>query len=312
MTGKVSVSRGGELQAHLLMTAAAFFLAASVIFGRVYHAEVPPAGMAFWRAAAAFTVLLPFVYREFVAQLPLIRRHWKLLLALGAAQTVFGQVPFFLGLHSTTAINGGLITATQPLLIFVLAWMVLRDPIRPIQILGLAIALVGVLVVIVRGDLGALWQLDFVIGDLLVQLAVLSWAAYFILVKRAPEELSPLILFEAMTLGAIFAMVPCYAAEMLIWDIHTDFNAPTIVTVLYLAIFGSVLALIFFNIGIRRLGPSRSGAYNYLIPIFTALMAVAVLDESLRTFHLIGLALVSGGVYLVSRPVARAAAGRFE
>lgn len=302
MSGATAAPRGGELEAHLLMTAAMLFLAASVVVGRVYHAEVPPAGMAFWRAVAAFAVLAPFVHRELAARLPLVRRHWKLLLALGAAQTAFGQVPFFLGLHSTTAINGGLITATQPVLIFVLAWIVLRDPMRPLQVLGLALASAGVLAVIVRGDPGALWRLDFVVGDLLVQLGVLSWAVYFILVKRAPDTLSPLVLFQAMTLGAILAMVPCYAAEMLIWDIHTRFDAPTLVTVLYLAVFGSVLALIFFTIGIRRLGPSRSGAYNYLIPVFTALMAVAVLDESLRPFHLVGLALVSAGVYLVSRP----------
>ena len=186
---------GGELPAHLLMTAAVLFLAASVIFGRVYHAEVPPAGMAFWRALAALAVVLPFVGRGLLERLPLMRRHWKLLLALGATQTLFGQVPFFLGLHTTTAINAGLVIATQPVLILVLARVVLGDAVRPLQMLGLALSLAGVLAVIVRGDPAVLWRLDFVVGDLLVQLGVLSWAAYFILVKRAPQELDPLMLF---------------------------------------------------------------------------------------------------------------------
>ena len=297
-----SAATGPEWHVHLLMTLAIVFLAISVIFGRVYHAEVPPAGMAFWRAVAAFILLLPFVYRDFMVHLPLALRHWKLMLLIGVSQSVLGQIPFFLGLHSTTAINGGLITATQPALIFLLAWIFLRDPTRMTQIVGLAVALCGALVVIVRNDLAALLRLDFVTGDLLVQLGVLSWAGFFILIKRAPHELRPMVLFETTTLAAIVVLAPCYAAEILFWNSYTAFNVPTVFTVLYLAIFGSILALIFFNIGIRRLGPGRSGAYNYLIPIFTALLAVVVLDETLEVYHLIGLVLVCAGVFLTNRP----------
>ena len=301
---------GPEWHAHLLMTLAMVFLAISVIFGRVYHAEVPPAGMAFWRAVAAFVLLLPFVYRDFIACLPLTFRHWKLMLLIGISQSVLGQIPFFLGLHTTTAINGGVITATQPALIFLLAWIILRDPLRITQIAGLAVALVGALVVIVRNDPSALLQMDFVAGDLLVQLGVLSWAGFFILIKRAPNALRPMVLFEMTTLAAILVLAPCYAAEVLFWKSHTAFNVPTVFTVLYLAIFGSILALIFFNIGIRRLGPGRSGAYNYLIPIFTALLAVVVLGETLESYHLIGLVLVCAGVFLTNRPHGVASRGR--
>lgn len=292
---------GPEWHAHALMTCATVFLAISVIVGRVYYADVPPAGMAFWRAVGAFVLLLPFVYRALIEQFAIALRHWKLMLMIGTVQSVFGQIPFFLGLHSTTAINGGLITATQPALIFLLAWIILREPTRLVQIAGLAAALIGTLVVIVRGDVAALLRLDFVVGDLLVQLGVLSWAGFFILVKRAPLTLSPVVLFAVTTLAAIVALIPAYAAEVLIWNQVTRLDTPTVVTVLYLAIFGSILALIFFNIGIRRLGPGRSGVYNYLIPIFTAFLAVGLLGETLEVYHLIGLVLVAAGVYLTNR-----------
>ncbi|MDA0261849.1 MAG: DMT family transporter, partial [Proteobacteria bacterium] len=210
------------------------------------------------------------------------------MLAIGIAQTVFGQIPFFLGLHTTTAINGGLITATQPALIFLLAWIVFREPASLSQLAGLVVALIGALAVILRGDVVALLQLHFVAGDLLVQLGVLSWAMFAILVRQAPDALSPLVIFEAMTLASIVALAPCYAAEMLIWDNYTRVDLPTVITVLYLALFASILALVFLSMGIRRLGPSRSGVYNYLIPIFTALLAVLVLAETIETYHFVG------------------------
>ena len=285
------------------MTLSILFLSASIIFGRVYHADVPPAGMAFWRAVAAFLVCLPFVYRELLAQFRLALKHWKLMIAIGIAQSVSGQIPFFLGLHTTTAVTGGLIVATQPVVIFLLAWLVLRDPMQRAQVAGLIIAFTGVVTVVAHGDLAEFLRLEFVTGDLLIQLSVVSWAAYFILIKRALDVLSPLVLFEAMTLAAIVVLAPCYAAEILVWGKHTRFNAPTLITVLYLAIFASVIALVFFNIGIRRLGPGRAGAYNYLIPVFTALLAGAVLGETIEAYHVIGLVLVCAGVFLTNRPV---------
>lgn len=106
-----------EWMSHVVMILAILFPSASIIFGRVFHAEVPAAGMAFWRAVAAFLVCLPFVYREFLAQFRLALKHWKLMVAIGIAQSVCGQIPFFLGLHTTTAVTGGLIVATQPVVI---------------------------------------------------------------------------------------------------------------------------------------------------------------------------------------------------
>ena len=104
-------------------------------------------------------------------------------------------------------------------------------------------------------------------------------------------------------LAAIVFLAPCYAVEMMIWGDHTRFNEATLITVLYLAIFASVIALVFFNIGIRRLGPGRSGTYNYLIPVFTAILAGAVLGEAIEAYHVIGLVLVCAGVFLTNRPV---------
>lgn len=157
--------------------------------------------------------------------------------------------------------------------------------------------------VVAHGDLAALLRLEFVAGDLLIQLSVISWAAYFILIKRALDVLSPMVVFEAMTLAAIVVLAPCYAGEILVWGEHPRLNEPTLITVLYLAIFASVIALVFFNIGIRRLGAGRAGAYNYLIPVFTALLAGPVLGETIEAYHVIGLVLVCAGVFLTNRPV---------
>ena len=207
----------------------------------------------------------------------------------------------YLALHTTTAINVGLINAMQPGFILMIAWLLLRDPISLRQGAGIVIGFAGVVVVISRGSVAQLLALNFVIGDVWFQVAIVSFALYAVLVKRVPPGFSAFGLLQTINVASLVMLLPWYVAELLFTDQRAAFNFATVSTVAYTGIAVSILAIICWNTGIKHIGPGRAGAFFYLMPVFTAILAVALLGESLQLYHFIGMVLVLGGVNLVSR-----------
>ena len=177
---------------YVLITLTVVFFAGGYIVGRAAHEIFPAAGLTFWRNVLAVLVLWPFVCRHVHQQAPLALRHWKLMLMLGVTNAVTGQGLLYLALHTTTAINIGLINAMQPAFIMVIAWLLLRDPISPRQGVGIVIGFAGVAVIISRGTVEQLIALDFAIGDVWFQVAMMSFALYAVLVKCVPPGFSAL------------------------------------------------------------------------------------------------------------------------
>ena len=276
------------------------FLGGSVVLGRAIRADIPPMGLVFWRNFIAVIVILPFVYAPLRQQLPLLLRHWKLLLAIGFTNSISGQALLLLGLHNSTAVTAGLINATVPAITVVVAWLLLRDTIVKRQGLGFVIALVGVAVIVVRGDLGTVLGLHFVLGDFWVQVAAVSYATNNVLIKRAPPAVNPFVLFAGSTFASLALIVPFYAGEIVLTDDRVDLNLITVATVLYYAIFSSILALSFLMFGIKHLGPNRASTFSYIVPVLIGVMAIAFLGETFEPYHAAGIVLVLGGVYLAS------------
>ena len=274
----------------------------ATVLARAVRQDIPPMGLVLAQSVVAALVLLPFLLPKLRDQAPIILRHWKLMLALGVTQLVTGQGLLYVALHTTTAINAGLIVATQPAVIMVLAWFLLRDAITRRQAMGLLIALIGVLAIITQGDPAALLELHLVIGDLWMQLVVVSFSLYIVLIKKyAPEELNPFVVFFALIVGAIIFLLPIHIGEAMITGGRIMFDGVTIVTVLYMALFSTILGLVCINTVIAHIGPGRAGIFYYLIPVLTALLAIALLGEAFHLYHLVAIVLVLGGVYLSSR-----------
>ena len=276
------------------------FFAGNTVTGRATHEDIPPMALVFWRQIGAMVLLAPFVYRELRRKWPLVMQHWRLIAVIGITQVVTGQALIYAGLQTTTAINTGVIGTTQAPLILVVAWLLYGSTVSLRQGFGLALAIVGVLAIVSRGSLGVLLELDFVIGDLLVQLATLSWAIYTTLLRRLPPEIGPYAVTLASTVFGALGMVPLYAGELLLTDARMVVTLPTMAAMAYFIVCSSVLALVFLTIGVGRIGPVRASAFFYTIPVLTALGAVVLLGEAFAAYHLIGMVLVLIGVYLAS------------
>ena len=285
---------------HFYLICTMLFFAGAIVVGRAIREDVPPMGLVFWRNVFALILLLPFVAQALRAEWYLMVRHWRLMVVIGFFNAI-GQALVYIGLHTTTAVAGAVINATQPVLIVVLAWLMIREMLSRRQGIGLAIALLGVLVIVARGNLDHLLSLQFVIGDIWIELAMISWSVYQVLIKRVPREMSPFVLLFILTFTGMVGLAPFYIGELLLTDWRVEFNLVTVLTIGYATIFVQILAVVCLNLGIAYLGPSRSGAFFYLMPVFAGIMAIFLLGETLEVYHLVALALVFSGVYFSGR-----------
>jgi drug/metabolite transporter (DMT)-like permease len=286
---------------YALVTISMLIYASSYVVGRAARDEIPPIALAFWRAALACAILLPFVWTDLKRNVSVLRRHWRLVVLLGLTQSIIGQALVFWALHTTTAINVALISSLQPVFIMALAAPLIGERMTNRQRLGIAIAFVGGLIAITRGDPAALLDLALVAGDLLILIATVSWSIYTVLIKRAPADVNPFVVFFALTAVGAAILLPLHLAEAALQGGYFTPTAGAVAAALYIAVFNSIVALVFLNIGIVRLGPSRVAVFYYLMPVFTALIAVVALDEMLRFYHFACLALVAAGVFLTGR-----------
>jgi drug/metabolite transporter (DMT)-like permease len=293
--------RAHDLAAYALLIAAGLAWSGNVIVVRAVHDFAPPFAVSFWRCVLTILVLLPFVWRPFRAQWPTVRAAWRLILAFGVLQFVTGQALLYLALDTTTAVNAGLLNVTQPAITAIVAWFVIRDRLSRWQIGGIAAALVGVVVIVLRGELATLSTLSFVIGDLWVELALLSWSLYSIILKRSALKLGPFVLLWASCVPAGFLLFPLWLIEMA-WAGRTmALTWETTGIVAYVGFFGTIVGMAAWNEGNLKIGPSRAASFLYLIPVFTVVLAVIVLGEAFEVYHLIGMVLVFGGVALANR-----------
>lgn len=284
---------------YLLLVFSSLFWAGNFVLGRAVKATIPPVGLAFWRWTIALAILLPFSLPYLRAQWPLLRGNWRSLTLYGILGVTCFNTFVYLGLHTTTAINALLVNSIIPVLIVVLSRMLACTPVTRHQAVGILLSLAGVVTIICRADTGLLLSLQINRGDLWVLLAVVSWAFYTFLLRKRPAGLHPLSFLGAIIIIGLVVLAPFYAAEMLV-GARIGIDVATCGSILYLAIFPSILAFIFWNQAVGEVGPTKAGLFLHLMPVFGAILSFLFLGESLHFYHLAGMGLIFSGIYLVT------------
>ncbi len=296
----LSTTSRGDTRAYVLLVFAFICMALNVVTGRAVHDDVPPLGLSFWRWVVASAIFLPFTFRRVREQWGLILANWKLLLVISAVMIPLGNTLVYVGLHSTTALNGGLIPVARPAIIMVLSYFLFRGSVTRYQWMGIAVAATGVLIVLTRGDPAVLTALDFNRGDLWLIASSFGIAGYQTSIGRVSNEIHPTVLLQITMMIGVIMMAPLYAWETMTYR-PVELNWVTAGAVLYVATFPSIIAIYCINAGIRQIGPARMGIFNYLQPLLVAGIAVPLLGEQLFWYHPIALALVAGGIVVSAR-----------
>ena len=286
-----------------LLALSALFWGANFALAGPVLADLPPLWAAALRFALGTAVMLGLVAwrsEELVAPL---RRHAKVYALLGAVGIGGFNLLFFFALQTTSAANGALIMATNPLLTTLLAVMLLGETSSRRQLVALPVALSGVIVVICGGDLQRLANLQVARGDLLMIGADVMWAFYNILVRRYLPSGSAL---TNTTLVMAAGMLLLVAVAM---GSGESVHLPGIkagMALLTMAVGGTVLAYLFWNIGIARLGAGRASLFLNLVPVF-AMLVGALLGTIPSEVQIIGGLLVIGAVSIAMLPSRRLA-----
>ncbi|MBP7704839.1 MAG: DMT family transporter [Caulobacter sp.] len=292
--------------APVLLCLAVLFWAGNSIAGRLMAGVVPPMALSFWRWVLATALITPFALPHLKADWPELKRRWPMVLALSASGVASFGALLYLGLETTTALNSLLMQAAIPPLILLFGVLFLRERTAWAQVLGVALSLLGVLVVIAQGRPWDLLHLDLHPGDGLVLVGVLLYAGYSLLLRDKPK-VHPFSLLWATFVLSILLLAPLYG-----WELSRGRTfSPTpaaLAGLAYVAVFPSFLAYLFFNRGVELLGPARGAHFMHLMPVFGSVLAVFLLGEAFKGFHAVGVALIAAGILLASvkKPSSRA------
>ena len=270
-----------------------FFWAAVFHLGKYAINYMSPLSAAAWRFLLAGALLIPVVYFQKAWDGNAIRRNVWPILAMGVIGVFGFNASLFFGLKLTSPVNGGLIMGFNPAITALLTATMLGEKIQPRQWLGFAISLAGVVVIVCRGSLQQLLAMSFSMGDLLILLGCTCWALYSVIPKRFVKQL-PTMLMTTSTIivGAISLAI---MAQLTAGDLFLVQSWPVIATVVAMSVFGSVLAYLWWNQGIARIGAARAAIFVNLVPLFTAAIGVA-LGQSLSGAQVVGALLVIAGV----------------
>ena len=275
-------------------------MASNLIVARGGVEYVPPISLAFWRWAVVVLILLPFTYPLLINNFNIIRKEFKKLFFLGAMGCgVCGAFPFLAG-ETTTVTNMGIIYTSSPIFIILISAIFFNEKINFMKIIGLISSLIGVFVIIVKGDLNLLLNLNFTIGDLWMLAAAIGWALYSIYLFYWNSELP---IFQRFTLVAFFgaiSLLPFYIIEEVVVQ-RTSFNLQFFLWVVFAAISPGIIAFTLYTQAQKSLGASLTGFTLYVFTIYAAIYGFIFFDEKLETFHYIGTVLVFIGVYLAKK-----------
>jgi drug/metabolite transporter (DMT)-like permease len=225
---------------------------------------------------------------------------WPQYLALGTLGMLVCGAWVYWAAETTTAINIALIYAASPVLITLGAVIGLKERFSWKQGLGVLVALVGVLHVVVKGQWASLSQVIWVLGDGLIVIAMVSWAAYALLLKKWTSSLSPTARLAATCLGGSLVLLPFALTEWFSTP-HAEWSLMASILVVTAALFPGVGAYWAYGFCQKTLGASRVAASLYLGPLYGGLVAWLFLGETLGWHHALGAALILPGIYLASQ-----------
>lgn len=284
---------------YLLLILTTVIWGGTFVAAKVIVAGMHPLIAASTRFILAFLVLLPLMLFYEGANAKIRLRDIPILSALGATGIFLYNIFFFYGLQRTTAMNGSLLVAAGPAITAVFSALFLKEKLSLKQVLGFIISLVGVLVIVTKGSPGVLMKLQVNSGDLMLAVSTTSWSVYSILGKVAVGRFNPLISTTyAFGFGAVFLTL--FAAPLWSKETFVQFTPVVIYCLLFLAVIASALCFVIWFRGIERIGASKAAIFQNIVPLSASTLAIILLGEELRAFHLIGAVFILGGVSLVT------------
>ena len=275
------------------------FWSSNFILGRGIRQLIPPVSLNFWRWAGALFILLPFGLTRILRDKNMYLRHWKLLALMSIPSIAIFNAFIYTALQTVTAINTVIVNSMIPIFIALAGWLVFNDGLAMRQSLGVCTSFGGLLFIVTRGDLSIIGSLVLSTGDLWTMGASLSWAIYSVMLRKRPKQMDPIAFLTLIIAFGLFFSLPFY-----FWELKNQggftLTPASLASLVYVALFPSVLSYTFWNFGIDKVGANRAGIFIHLMPVFSIILAILFLGERMRGFHAVGMFLIFGGIALTT------------
>jgi drug/metabolite transporter (DMT)-like permease len=291
--------RGLFSNPYFLLAVTMTFWGGNAIAGRLAADEMTPISLTFARWVGACLICYVAARARIHNDFAELRAAWKPIFVLGSIGFAGFNLTYYWALNYTTAINVAIVQAVIPVFIIALNFAIFGQTLRWLQIVGVAITVVGAIVVVGRGEIELLLALDFNRGDLIMVGALLLYACYAVGLRRKPTLHWVTLLF-GMSLAALVTVTPFFAIELIVGEPRWPGLVGWLV-IGYVCIFPSLLAQLFFLRSVELVGANRAGAFINLTPILGSCMAIAFLGEQLHVYHVVALGLVFAGLAVVEK-----------
>lgn len=290
---------GASGQAYLFLTITALSWGGNAVAGRLAVGEISPMALTSLRWLIVIALMVPLARRDLVAHWPTVKAHWPRIAAMATIGFAVFNALMYIAAHYTTAVNLTIIQGGIPILVMCGALVVYGTRITALQVAGMLVTLAGVATVAAQGSLATLMTLSFNPGDVLMLVACVAYAGYTLSLRSRPA-MPQMAFFTVMAMIAFVATLPMLAVEtalgLTVWP-----GLEGWLILAYVSLLPSLIAQLCYMRGVELIGPGRAGLFVNLVPVFGAMLAVAILSEPFRLYHALALALVLGGIALAEK-----------
>lgn len=295
-------------QPYLLLVLAPLFWGGNVVAAKLVVGEIDPFLLLACRCVLATAFILPFALRHLRVDWAVVRRSWPVLMAYGAVGYAIFNGLLYVGLQSTTGINSAIVQAALPMLILGCNFIVFRVRARWLQIVGVLLAIFGVLLTATHGDASRILTLDFNVGDLFVILACFAYTGYTLALRFRPAMNIMSFMAVSFSGAAITAVVMLFAFRDGAAQVASlgSMSMTVWIVIAYVAIFPSMFSQVAYARAVELVGANRAAPSHNLIPVFGTLGSVIILGESLELYHFVAAGIIVSGIVLAEWTARRA------
>lgn len=256
---------------------------------------MPPVQLNFWRWVVALLCMLPLALPKLKADWPGMRQHWRYLSLMAFLGVTALNALIYKAGQTTESLNMALLVPTAPVMILILSRIFYGEPITRSRLAGLLVVLSGVVVLITRGQMENLRNINFAEGDLWALAGAASFALYSLFIRQRPADIS----VEGFN-AATFALGLVFAVPMALWEAAVlpapTWTIPVWAGVLYSGVGCSFAAYLLWTRAIGIVGPVTAGIVYYTLPLFAAVEGVLILGEHITLNHVLGGGLIVAGI----------------
>lgn len=297
-------------QPYLLLVLAPLFWGGNVVAAKLVADEIDPFLLLASRCVLATLFIVPFAWSALKRDWDVVRKYWLVVMAFGAIGYALFNVLLYLGLQTTTGVNAAIVQAALPMLILAANFIVFRVSGTFWQIVGVVLAIFGVIYTATHGILGRLVALEVNVGDGFVILACLAYTAYTLALKYRPKMNIMSFMAVSFSGAAItgVVMLALFGGGLGQFAKLADMSGTVWLVIAYVAIFPSMFSQVAYARGVELVGANRAAPSHNLIPVFGAVGSIVLLGESLELYHVIAAVIIVAGIVLAEYAARRARA----